>query len=96
MKLVRLSEFLSWLAIGAVVLSQNEVLGPSWPLVFGFAWVFARLFGAPVVVDAYAYLLVSLLLCFVAVACATMSSTDSLTSVLLMKSQPGLSVAPRA
>ena len=93
MNLVRLSEVLSWLAIGAVVLAEEGVLGPIWPLAIGFAWIFARLSGAPVIADAYAYLCVSLLLCLVVVAYATLSSADSLSSVLRLKSGPGLSVA---
>ena len=93
MNFLRLSEFFSWIAIGAVVLCQNGVLGPIWPLVFGFAWLFARLYGAPIVEDAYLYLVLSLLLFITVAAYTAVSSKEPLTLVLLLKAQSGIGSA---
>jgi hypothetical protein len=86
-KLVTLSEILSWFAIGAAFLSHQDVMGPVWPFLFGFAWLFTRLTGAPIVDDAYVYIGLSLLLCSGVAGYVAVASSESVVAALQWKSQ---------
>jgi hypothetical protein len=62
-------------------------MGPVWPFVLGFAWLFTRLTVVPIVNDAYVYFGLSLLLCGGTLAYVAIVPSESMAAALLWKSQ---------